>query len=376
MICLFSGISTAYGYGVIGMGLKLIPKDGLTGVKWAFETAMNEQIPENSKYKLAFVDLYGIYQNFQLKRTDDGLGFFKDQDGYLLPNWEVDGTHDEALANIRDLYDFADRRGTAFRYIQIPANELKSEYPHTVFSKMATRQMAADFVADCKIQGIPCMDAAEFLADLPHGEIFDRTDHHWTGSAVFLTYQKLMEEISAGEKIDADRFEKRVWKDSFLGSLAVGMGQYYVGKEDYSVYEPDFDTSFTMKYCQGNDVVFERDGDFLHSLYDVERLDDPLYYNKYDAALSSKEVRWSDSGDFYVNIENHLLDGGQKVMLISDSYGQPFATYLALSFQEVAFLSWDGYYTQSYEDFIEQYDPDVVLVLKWGQSAYVPIPLE
>jgi hypothetical protein len=304
------------------------------------------------------------------------LDFFKDQDEYLLPNWDMDGEREAALKNMQDLYRFTGDRGIDFRYIQIPANEMKSEYPSTVFSKMATLQMTAAFVADCKSLGIPCLDAYEFFADKPHEELFDKTDHHWTASAVFLTYQKLMEGMSAGEKIGPERFEKRVWADSFLGSLAVGMGQYYAGKEDYSVYEPNFDTSFTLRYYQGKDVVFERSGDFLHSLYDTERLNDPSYYNKYDTALSSRETRWLSSGDFHVRIENNLLHNGQKVLLVSDSYGQPFATYLALSYQEVAFLSWDGYYTQSYTDFIEQYDPDVVLVLKWGQSVYVPIPVE
>ena len=377
LVCLISATTISFGRGAMLDGFKQFPQNGLTGLKFYFETGVTNLIPDDSKYNLAFVDIYGMYQNLQQKRTDDGLGFFKDQDGFLLPHWVVTGEHYDAFDNLKTISDFVEERGGQFRYIQIPANNVKSEYPASVFPNMPTDQEISAFVSDCEANGIACLYGNEFLADLPHSELFDRTDHHWAGPAVFLTYQKLIEDLSSGtERIDSTRFKRLTWKNSFLGGLAVGMGKYYVGKDDYILYEPNYETSFTMRFLQGNDVIYERKGDFLDALYDEGRLDDLDYYNKYNAALAFSDIEWAKTGNFYINIENHMSDNDRKVLLISDSYGQPFATYLALSNKEVAYLSWDEYYTQNYKDFIEQYDPDVVLVLKWMQSTYITIPFE
>lgn len=377
LICLISATTISFGRWAMLEGFKQLPQTGLTGLKFYFETGVTNSIPDDSKYNLAFVDIYGMYQNLQQKRTDDGLGFFKDQDGFLLPHWVVAGEHDDALNRLKEITQFVEDRGGQFRYIQIPANNIKSEYPATVFPNMPTNEMISAFVSDCKANGIPSLDGNEFLADQPHSVLFDRTDHHWTGDAVFLTYQNLIEDLSSGtDSIDVNLFERRVWSDSFLGGLAVGMGQYYAGKDDYILYEPNFETSFTMQFLQGNDVIYERNGDFLDVLYDEGRLDDPNYYNKYNAALAYSDMTWEKTGDFYIHIENHMSDNDRKVLLISDSYGQPFAPYLALSNKEVAYLSWDGYYMGNYKDFINKYDPDLVLILKWAQSTYITVPFE
>lgn len=377
LICSISGINISFGRWAMYDGLRMLPEHGMTGLKYYFETGVDYAIPDDSIYNLKFVDIYGAYQNFQQKRTDNGLGFYKDQDGFLLPHWEAPGQHDASLENTKLLYDFVNERGSQFRYIQIPANSIKSNYPETVFSYIPTNQMIAAFVSDCEVNGIPCLDGNVFLENLPHSELFNKTDHHWASPAVFLTYQELIKDLSSGtDIIDESKFEKLVWEKSFLGGLAVGMGQYYVGKDDYILYKPDYDTLFTMRFIQGEDVIYERKGDFMNALYDEERLYDPGYLNKYNTALSFSDMTWLKAGNFYIHIENHMADNDQKVLLISDSYGQPFATYLALSNKEVAYLSWDGYYIENYRDFIDEYDPDVVLVLKWAQSTYINVPFE
>ena len=81
---------------------------------------------------------------------------------------------------------------------------------------------------------------------------FFRTDHHWKPEAAFFAWQELTEVLADRYGFPADpaltdpaSWRTEVLEDFFLGSQGKRVGSLYAGADDFTVYTPKFDTSFT-----------------------------------------------------------------------------------------------------------------------------------
>ena len=69
---------------------------------------------------------------------------------------------------------------------------------------------------------------------------------------------------------------------------------------------------------------------------------------------------------------NNMSDNDLKVMLIADSYARPMLPFLSLCFKEVRYLDpQEGRYNDSYVDYIDAYDPDIVIMMFPGEGEFV-----
>ena len=82
-------------------------------------------------------------------------------------------------------------------------------------------------------------------------ELFYRTDHMWTSEAAFIAAGALVDKIrdDFGDDWDTERFYCRrenyhadVYREATIGTIGSEMGISYVGKEDYTVLYPEFET--------------------------------------------------------------------------------------------------------------------------------------
>ena len=190
---------------------------------------------------------------------------------------------------------------------------------------------------------------------------FYRTDHHWSGDAVFEAYQFVLQWMvtqgitDAGQDVSPDSFRRTV-VPGFLGSYGVKVGRYYDGQDDYIYYLPEIPTHMICHTMDADGaLIATHEGNWYEALMDASMLDDPAYNNKYNAAL------WGNGGEN--RIINRDIDAG-RLLIISHSYGRPLAQYLALHFHEVRQIDpQKGRFNGNYLSYIDAYRPDVVLFL-------------
>ena len=65
-----------------------------------------------------------------------------------------------------------------------------------------------------------------------------------------------------------------------------------------------------------------------------------------------------------IQTNNHLANNDKKILVISDSFGRPMCCYLGLYVRELVNLDiQDKRYEGSIRAYIDEYEPDVVIIM-------------
>ncbi len=197
--------------------------------------------------------------------------------------------------------------------------------------------------------------------------LFFRTDHHWQTKTAFAAFQTITQTIAQqyGIPIDQGKFDLNNYTvdhydKCFLGSQGRRVGSLYDGLDDYDFIYPDFETNYTITYqtFKGTEV---KTGDFMTTMVIQSHLNMslPPSTNRYASYF----------GEDYpaVIIQNNLVDTG-KILLIKDSYSLPVAAFLSTTVHELCMLDPRYYTDMSIFDYINQYQPDLV-ILMYSSSA-------
>lgn len=85
---------------------------------------------------------------------------------------------------------------------------------------------------------------------------------------------------------------------------------------------------------------------------------EPLANKDYTSRYSYDSVM----GDSLGNYTNLDCKNGIRILIITDSFGKAVCPYLAMGFQEIYYV-YDGSSTGVTPEFIENYDPHVVIMM-------------
>ena len=332
---------------------------------------------ENACQRMNFITLYGATQRALSKRETGNYDIVKDLDGFLHRKYtpRSEKRLGEYAKNMSAFYDYIKKRGDDFLFIETPVDVIKgrTRFP-TGFSSDSDKNIDR-FMEITKSLEIPVLDSRTLYPGLKHEEIFFKTDHHWATQLSFKAFAATIDRLNEdyGYNLDPDgtftdlaNYKNYMLEDSFLGSVGIRVGAAYAGKDDFLIYLPKFKTDLTLKKYVEHEQIRNRRGDFWHSFIDESTLD-PSYNNKHAAYLYG--------GDDVTVVTNHLSDNKLKCILIADSFGHDFAQYLSLCFETTVFIDpSNGRYTDSMKEYIDNYDPDVVLVLPSGDHIWNMIP--
>lgn len=122
---------------------------------------------------------------------------------------------------------------------------------------------------------------------------------------------------------------------------------------------PTFDTDLSFKHYVKGECNKSYAGTFEDAFINEALLDDASYLNKYNAFLH---------GGYVENIiENRLASNDLKVLFVGHSYGRYLVQYLSLHFAETRYLDpQNGRYNDNYIAYVEDYQPDIVIVMYAG----------
>lgn len=353
-------------WGVVGpegkyAGLRGISLETLKGIPSQAEETINTSLDRGH----GFIQLYGGVQRLLGRRVlqdvEPTYTVYKLSDGSLtfvnpIPADCISANADAYLELQRVLKE----RGVPLLYLQAPQKIGGEGTPSLPAGVTDYGNDNADrFLSLIREGGASALDLREVLTEdgRPWTSYFFATDHHWRPETAMLCAGALADYMNeaCGLKLDTaltdpSRYRAQTYEDLFLGSQGKRCGSWYAGMDDFTVWTPDFETSFTYAI---QDTV--REGAFEDTLLFQERLEgDPFDANPY--ALYS-------GGDYPIaRITNRLNPDGPRIMLLRDSYGCAFTPFLALYCSELTTVDL-RYLDGDFFSYVEQADPDYVLFL-------------
>lgn len=165
------------------------------------------------------------------------------------------------------------------------------------------------------------------------------------------------------ELVNIDNYDIEFIKDCFLGSQGIKTGKYYVGKDDFEVIIPKFETSVKFFRYDNDGIAEEREGSVAATFISYGLIYDKNYNNKYAA--------YTFDGYIENRIYNYNADNDLKVLLIADSFSRPLVAFFSQCFYETRNLDpQTGRYTDSYIEYIEEFKPDVVVMMFPGDGTF------
>lgn len=203
-------------------------------------------------------------------------------------------------------------------------------------------------------QEVDVMDFREVIHEdgIDQYTLMYKTDHHWTTRAGFYVYGKLADwiEEKTGVKVDEklgniENYSVTTYKAWHLGSRGQRTGSLYAGVDDFELILPKFDTLLTDG---------ERTGTFEELFINYRALEkrDMTSRYTYDVTLESA---WG-------NYTNLLAENDLRVLVVGDSFARAVCPYLNISYGENRFIHYQNLGKLT-EEYVEEYDPDVVILL-------------
>jgi len=169
--------------------------------------------------------------------------------------------------------------------------------------------------------------------------VFFKTDHHWTKKGAYTGYSEVIKEIQKKypdvKLLDENKLEK------------------YYDKRVSEWWDKDFNNGQTFRHIG------------LPKFYAKSLLNEPYLYYKNPEFKNLKEI----NSEFVVSARDvhfkYPNGAKEKVLVIGDSFGCNFFEFMPYSFSE-SLYTYDnprGFTVENYKPVIEQYKPDIMVVL-------------
>lgn len=313
-----------------------------------------------------WINLYGGIQKLLQKREIKNFLIYKDHDGFLYTK----GTPMEkkqlnkSAKNLKKIYEKTQEQDGDFLFVQMPYKNFAEKEELNFYAIDDTEQNFDQLLKKIEDLKLPYID----LRKTPVEWQYFKTDHHWTGVSAFDASVQIIESLNENYHLKLDdlgtikgkeNYELVTYKEALLGSAGIQVGEYYTKKDDVEILIPRFATSLKWEHYSNHRLNLEKEGDFSEAFLNQEILNNPSYYNKYNAFLNG--------GACEHRVYNRLAENDLKLLFVSNSYGRPLTQYLSLYFKETRFLDpQEGRYNDSYVEYIAAYQPDVVVVMYDG----------
>ncbi len=334
-----------------------------SAVPGAFES-FYDSLYANKSWSL---DAFSLTQSLLGKRETRNFEVLKSGNGALYlhgTEGPVDAARLEMIADQYEmLYNETVQNGGQFLYVRAPYKNVGQAPDLALYSADNTTESELYLMNLLYEKGIPVLD----LDNYRQCTQYYNTDHHWTVESAFHASALITEALTNLYALDfpdreyygsIENYTPVTYENCFLGSIGVKVGPYFGGKDDFTVFRPNFQTKFDFTHRIGEQES-AYSGTFWETFINEDVLTDNRYYNKYDANLQGAYVESI--------IQNSMAQTEYKGLLISHSYARPLAPYMALNYRELRYLDPQvGRYNENYIDYIREFKPDVVVVMYDG----------
>lgn len=359
--------------------------EGITAVNESVISAWREKHPKDVEEEVALPTvtfsqvstnfLNGLYSKNQLCELNGNIAkklgfvdFYKNVGGNILDNGYAVGIYgqtstDYEIQQMIELKQFCDSQGVKLLYVNEPTKYIDdSIIEEQLGVKSYINQNTDLFLSRLSEAGINYIDLRENIKaeGKDSFSLFYRTDHHWTTESGKWAAQIIAEELNRnyGFSIDTSIYDDANYtytryEGAWLGEQGRKLSGAYVGYDDYTCIEPNFETNYTVSIVGGNaigtfsDVMLDKDNykyDDIETIYSCPS----WHYSYLRSGVNCSVIQ-----------NNNVLDG--KVLVLGDSYEQVMVPFLSLGVNKVQTLVLRAY-QGSLKEFIQNNDIDTVVV--------------
>ena len=264
------------------------------------------------------------------------------------------------IAVIRSFAEQCHERDINFLFVLAPGKIS----PHD--TAYAGRIDFSNEVADAFLAGLQeaQVDYLDLRTDMPpdgdaQRALFFRTDHHWLPGTAREATVHLSEYLNKhyGYRGDTsllatEHYKEEDYPQSWLGSLGKKITLARAQPEGFTLYYPDFSTSFQLEIPS---MALKKEGDFS-SLYDMAVFDESNIYER------SLYGAYAYGDRALEQIRNHELQDDKRLLMVRDSFGDAVVPFLALQTPRLDTIDL-RHFNGSLQNYIDQTHPDTVVVL-------------
>ena len=311
--------------------------------------------------KFQFININGAFKNLLGQHEMNGV--VKLNNDYLLTT--IGYVDDEILLDytrsILYFKKYLDNRGTKLLYAITPYTLGKYDNQLPVGIEDYGNDNADRLLQMLSDVDVATMDFRALMHEdgIDHYKMMYKTDHHWTTEAGFYAYGKLEQYIVNETGCEVDKrisdisnYSIKTYKNWHLGTRGQRTGKYYAGIDDFDLILPNFN------------VNIQSDDGKIGSMQDMVINLDSLKERKVTSRYTYDRVLGGDIGH-YVNLE---AKNDIKILIISDSFAKAVNPYLMMGFAEINYVD-DSGTSEISPEYIENYDPDIVILLYYLQNA-------
>ena len=283
----------------------------------------------------------------------DYFGFYYWDIGY------IDGQAAAAAEAYRELNDYITSYGGYFCFLGVPQQAIyfADHYPEYMDNRLwhttAIRTAFSKYMAQ---EGVPFIDMYTKYRELgaPKDYYFE-TDHHSTYKGAYAAYLTLLERIRSETSFD---IPVMTWDELRWSTLP----NPFLGSANRKLYEL-WETSDRFEYVELKDPIpFERfdNGRKVESsvyLFPTTEAEDVTY----------SAYMGGDIGETVIRTNRPEL---KNALIFGDSYTNPIETLLWTGFNETRSLDYRYYDEKSLLEYIDEYQPDVVITVR-DESVYL-----
>lgn len=223
-------------------------------------------------------------------------------------------------------------------------------------------ERAEEVLGIAREAGLETMDSREFFRDTPYSqnELYIKTDMHWqtlAGIEAAKLYAEKISELTGVEldtsKISMEQLETEFYPQKFLGEYGQQIGEMNAGLDDITLYWPRYETSFVRDSITNRGTESHTEGSFRDAI---------IHWDQMEGDPSVKAYAAYGLVERFEKIENLGEDCADLTVLIyRDSYTAPIGAFLSLLVKNVVMVDLRTVSDDAI-DYVEKYDPDMVIV--------------
>lgn len=254
------------------------------------------------------------------------------EDDYLIEPYGKPENNERITDTLVKFYDRVKETGVDIRLMLVPTAVTIYEEKLPAYAPASDQMETAELLYDAT--GIPAVDCSEkLMAGVEKGQLYYRTDHHWTTFGAYLGYTAYCEEEGI-EPVPLESLKAENVTEEFAGTLYSKVNDYTHKKDAITVYTNPEDSLR---------VTYEDTGEVSDSLYNFDYLQEK---DKYSLFLNNIHP--------LVEIENETAASDDVLVLIKDSYANSMVPFLAHHYKKIYVFD-TRYYRGGPSSFLEEH---------------------
>jgi hypothetical protein len=153
-------------------------------------------------------------------------------------------------------------------------------------------------------------------------------------------------------------YSRTTYQNAMFGSAGHAVTHFVEKSEDFSILFPAFETSFRLVIP---DKEIDAEGTFEDIFIDYDGLQEAVGSG---GGYAYEKILYGNRP--LVQITNHDNENGPRVLMIRDSFSIAVSLYMAVGCSELDLIDTrpsNGNFTGSVKTYMEQMQPDIVIVL-------------